>query len=165
MFDSALEKIHKSVCYLCKELTLFFIGGFLYVLVEMLWRGHSHWTMNIVGGICFTLIGLINELFTYEMALELQCLISSLVVTAIEYLSGLIINVTFELNVWDYSSLPLNIDGQICLLFAFLWFLLAIPAIIADDFIRWWIFNEPMKKYNVVTFKLLSKLFKKKENE
>ena len=31
-------------------------------------------------------------------------------------------------NVWDYSSMPLNLYGQICLPFSGLWFLLCIPA-------------------------------------
>ena len=44
-----------------KQAILFGAGGLLYVFVEMLWRGYSHWTMFIVGGLCFVLIGLINE--------------------------------------------------------------------------------------------------------
>mgnify|MGYP007072511315 FL=1 len=31
---------------------LFLIGGALYYCIEILWRGHSHWTMAVVGGIC-----------------------------------------------------------------------------------------------------------------
>ena len=44
-----------------KMVVLLLIGGTTYFGIEMLWRGHSHWTMALVGGICFVLIGAINE--------------------------------------------------------------------------------------------------------
>ena len=39
---------------------LFAVGGALYYLVELLWRGHSDWTMAVLAGVCFLLIGRIN---------------------------------------------------------------------------------------------------------
>lgn len=45
-----------------KPFILFGIGGFLYYAIEILWRGYSHWTMFILGGLCFILVGFINEL-------------------------------------------------------------------------------------------------------
>lgn len=44
-----------------RPLVLIGIGGLLYVLIELAFRGRSHWTMFLVGGLCFWLIGLINE--------------------------------------------------------------------------------------------------------
>ena len=44
-----------------KYLFLFAVGGALYVLIELLWRGWSHWTMFALGGLCFVYLGLINE--------------------------------------------------------------------------------------------------------
>ena len=35
-----------------KPLTLIGVGGFLYVLIELAFRGRSHWTMFLVGGLC-----------------------------------------------------------------------------------------------------------------
>ena len=32
---------------------LFYAGGVLYVLIELAWRGRSHWTMFVLGGLCF----------------------------------------------------------------------------------------------------------------
>ena len=40
-----------------KYLFLFDVGGLLYVLIELIWRGHSHWTMFILGGLCGSAIG------------------------------------------------------------------------------------------------------------
>lgn len=132
---------------------LFVIGGLIYILIELLWRGYSHWTMFIVGGICFVSIGLINEIFTFEMALFHQMTISSIIVTVIEFISGCVINLYFKLHVWDYSNLPFNILGQICLPFMMLWFLLSLPAIILDDYLRYWIFCEEKPHYIIINKK------------
>lgn len=49
-----------------KYLFLFLIGGAIYVIIELVCRGRSHWTMAVVGGICFVLCGLLNEIFTWK---------------------------------------------------------------------------------------------------
>ena len=41
-----------------KYFALFSIGGLLYGLMEISWRGHSHISMFVAGGICFLLLGL-----------------------------------------------------------------------------------------------------------
>lgn len=139
-----MEKI-KS--YLLKELFLFVLGGLVYMFIEILWRGHTHWSMGIVGGLCFVLMGLINELFSYEMYMEVQAIISSIIITILEFISGVIINIKLGWNVWDYSNLPFNIMGQICLLFMILWFFLSFVGIWLDDFIRWKLFKEEKPHY------------------
>ena len=40
-----------------KYFILFGIGGIAYVVIELLWRGYSHWSMFALGGLCFLLIG------------------------------------------------------------------------------------------------------------
>ncbi len=55
---------------LIKYLTLFLIGGCAYVLIELLYRQHSHWTMFLLGGLCFVCVGLLNNLFSWEMKFE-----------------------------------------------------------------------------------------------
>ena len=50
-----------------KYFFLFSFGGIVYVLIEMLWRGYSHWSMFILGGICFVLLGLINKKYTWDI--------------------------------------------------------------------------------------------------
>ena len=43
------------------ELLLFLIGGLVYAWIEILWRGYTHWSMFVLGGICFIIMGLLNE--------------------------------------------------------------------------------------------------------
>ena len=143
--------------HLFRLFILFLIGGFIYMGIELLWRGRTHWTMGIVGGICFVLIGLINELFTFEMYMLAQAIIGAILVTIVEYISGCIINIHFGLAVWDYSNLPFNIQGQVCLLFSFLWVLLSVVAIYADDILRNKLFGEEMKKYKWFIFRNCNK--------
>ena len=132
-----------------KYLFLFLVGGLIYCGIEMLWRGHTHWTMLIVGGLCFLFCGSINELFDMDMPIWIQMLICAAGITVIEFIAGIILNIILQLNVWDYSNQPFNILGQICLLYSFLWFLLSLLAIVADDFLRYWLFDEEKPHYKV----------------
>lgn len=137
----------KVLNYLTKEFILFIIGGILYMIIELLWRGYTHWSMGILGGLCFVLMGLINEVFTYEMYIEIQAIISAIVITVLEFFAGLLVNVKLGWDVWDYSDLPFNIMGQVCLLFMVFWFFLSIVGIIMDDYLRFIGFKEENPHY------------------
>ncbi len=130
-----------------KAIILMAVGGMLYALFEIGFRGYTHWTMIIVGGLCFYLIGLINEIIPWRMKIWKQCLIGSLVVTAVEFVSGCIINLWLGWGVWDYSDMPFNILGQVCLPFSALWVLLSALAIILDDYLRYWLYHEEKPHY------------------
>ena len=62
---------------LLKYILFFFIGGFLYGLIEIISRGYSHISMFLAGGICFILIGLINEVVSWKMSLISQMVVSA----------------------------------------------------------------------------------------
>ncbi|MBQ9612473.1 MAG: hypothetical protein IJV14_07775 [Lachnospiraceae bacterium] len=133
-----------------KIFTLFLTGALIYVLIELAWRGHSHWTMFLIGGMMFVLIGSINEYIPWEMPLWLQGIIGSGIVTITELLSGYIINIKLGWHVWDYSNMPLNLAGQICLPFSLLWILMSIVAIGVDDWLRYWLFGEERPHYKLI---------------
>ena len=139
----------KNLKIVFKYAILFVVGGMAYCGIELLWRGRTHWTMFIVGGICFLFCGSINEFFSWDLALWKQMLICAVGVTGIEFLSGIIINIIFKLNVWDYSNLPFNVMGQISLLFSILWFFLSAVAIVLDDYLRYWWFDEEKPHYRL----------------
>lgn len=130
-----------------KHAVLALIGGCVYFLIELLWRGHSHWTMVVMGGVCFILIGDINEFIPWNMPLILQGGIGSAVITPMELVCGVILNIWLKLDIWDYSTMPFNFLGQICLPFSLLWVALSIAAVILDDWLRYWLFKEERPTY------------------
>ena len=135
---------------IAKETALAVCGGCLYVVLELLWRGRSHWTMFILGGVCFVLIGAINEVIPWEMPLVLQGVIgSACIVTPLEFVTGCIVNLWLGWNVWDYSNIPFNVMGQICLLFSALWVVVSAAAVVLDDWLRYWLFQEPRPHYTL----------------
>lgn len=120
------------------EAALYLIGGRLYTWIEILWRGYTHWTMFLLGGGCFVIMGLLNEyIFPWSLSLMMQAIISAVIITILEFCTGCIINLWLGWNVWDYSSLPLNLLGQICLYYFLLWIPLSIVGIILDDWLRY----------------------------
>ena len=130
-----------------KYIYLFIVGGLIYTTLEVIFRGYTHWTMGMVGGICFIFLGLINEVLPWNTPLTLQMLIGSIIITSIEFISGCILNIWLKMGVWDYSNLPFNILGQICLPFSILWYFVSAIGIIADDYIRYIYFEEEKPKY------------------
>lgn len=120
------------------EVILFMIGGRLYTWIELLWRGWTHWTMFILGGVCFVIMGLLNEYkFVWQQSLIAQSFISAAVITVFEFITGCIVNLWLGWQVWDYSGLPFNLLGQICLYYFLLWIPLSIAGIILDDWLRY----------------------------
>ncbi|MCD8180693.1 MAG: putative ABC transporter permease [Firmicutes bacterium] len=132
-----------------KYLFLFSFGGIIYLLIELIWRGYSHWSMFALGGFCFLMLGLINEKYTRDIPLIIQMLIGAFVITLTEFIAGCILNLWLKLNVWDYYNMPYNIMGQICLPYMILWFFLSPVCIITDDYIRYLFFDGERPRYRI----------------
>lgn len=133
-----------------KYILLFFVGGYSYCGVEILFRGFTHISMLVAGGICFILIGLLNEAFPRRIALISQMVLSAVIVTVVELLVGLVVNVWLDLKVWDYSKMPYNFLGQICLLYTNIWFLLSLIGILMDDYLRYFLLGEEKPHYKIL---------------
>lgn len=129
---------------------LFLVGGFTYGCIEIISRGYSHISMLVAGGICFILIGLLNEVYSWNMAIVSQMAIAAVIITTVEFVTGVIVNLWLGLKVWDYSKLPYNLLGQICLLYTNLWFFLSLPAILLDDYLRYFLLKEEKPHYKLL---------------
>lgn len=149
--ESKASKIIRFILYsILKYIVLFTVDGLVYIFIELSFRGRSHISMFILGGFCGVIIGGLNNWYTWEMPLLKQMLISSGIITCLEYITGYIVNIKMKLNVWDYSNLPFNLDGQICLLFSFFWIFISLIAITLDDLLRHLLFDEPYQKYKII---------------
>ena len=133
-----------------KHTFLFLVGGTIYFFLEILFRSYSHPSMFILGGICFVIIGLLNETKYFQMPLLLQMFISSIIITVLELFTGLIVNIWLGLSVWNYSNLPFNLLGQVCILYTVIWFFLSLPAILLNDYLRYKFFNKKWVKYKII---------------
>ena len=109
-----------------KYLILFLLGGVIYGIIEVCFRGYSHPTMIIAGGICaIFMCYIINT----KMPFYLKVIFTAGFITFIEFVFGCVFNLIFNMNVWDYSDQPYNILGQVCPLFFGLWALLSVGAL------------------------------------
>ena len=114
-------------------LFVYMLGGVLYGLMELLWRGWTHWTMVLCGGFCFTLMYLIS---TTGLPAVKKWLLCAAAITTVEFLTGCLVNLRLGWQVWDYSNMPGNLLGQICPQFLLLWLALSVPGVALCSAIR-----------------------------
>lgn len=124
----------------------------LETVTELHWRYFAgtlpvHWTMPILGGVLFLLLGGLNEWLPWEMPFWGQCLLGAAMVTAAEFAAGCVLNLWLGLGVWDYTDMPFNLMGQICLPFSAAWIVVSAAAILLDDWLRWQLYGEDKPHY------------------
>ena len=108
-----------------KKIPLFCLGGTGYVGLELLWRGYSHGSMFVAGGVCFLLLGHLEQVRP-RLPGPLRAVVGAGIITMVELAAGLAVNRNH--TVWDYRSLPGNYLGQICPQYALLWIPLSAGA-------------------------------------
>lgn len=128
---------------------LFFgaLGGCLYYSFELLFRGFSHWTMFVLGGICLDFFFFQGNLFHWTEPFWKQVFRGILVVTCLEFITGIILNKWLKLAVWDYSRLPFNVMGQICLPFVVIFSGLCAVGIVLCGYLGHWMYGEEKPKF------------------
>lgn len=103
------------------EIEIFLLGAAAYGTIEMLFRGYTHWTMLLTGGACVLTMYYMQE-WLLNQPLVLSALTGALIITAYEFFVGVLVNLRFGWDIWDYSALPGNVLGQICPKFTAIWF-------------------------------------------
>jgi len=99
------------------------IGGFGYCLIEIIYRGRTHYSMFFAGAIALSTFYFISK--NYTIPFWAKCIAGMLIITGIELVFGIVFNILLKEHVWDYSGVPLNFLGQICVPFSLLWLLLS----------------------------------------
>lgn len=134
--------MHKRLLVFLKTAAVFVLGGFTYGALEVVTRGFTHISMGLLGGAAMCLLHFMNGTDKTPLKIFVILSVSASFITACEYVTGEIVNVRLGLGVWDYSMVPLNVDGQICLPFSLLWFALSAVGLMFDDLIRIKLFGE-----------------------
>lgn len=102
------------------NLIIFSVGAFGYGLLEILWRGYTHWSMLCAGGLSFCGLSVIGEKFK-KLSRISKAILGGTLITCIELGFGIIFNLLLKKNVWDYSRMPFNLFGQICAVYSGIW--------------------------------------------
>ena len=82
---------------------LFLLGGSGYYALEYLWRGWSHISMFLAGGVCFLLLGRLNTLRP-QLKLPLRGIVGAVLITLVELLAGFLVNRNY--SVWITGKCP-----------------------------------------------------------
>jgi len=110
-----------------KYVYLFLTGFTVYPIIEILFRGRTHYSMAVAGGVCVCLIDKICNGIMSKSGIIKKCIYGGIIITAVEFIFGIIFNMILKMNVWNYSKMPMNIFGQICVPFTLVWAILSLP--------------------------------------
>ena len=100
---------------------LFLLGGGGYLAIELAWRGATHWTMFVAGGICLCVL---QALAVRPVCLPLAAGAGAAAVSGLEVCIGLACREVLHIAVWDYSAEWGNLAGLVCPRYCLYWFLL-----------------------------------------
>ncbi len=121
---------------LYKLLLLLFIGSFFGVIIEMIW---CYVTRGVIESRAGLVYGPFNLLYGFGAVVLTVCLYGlrnrsawlsffggMIVGSAVEYVCSWAQELVFGSRSWDYSHMPLNLNGRICLLYSIFWGVLGV---------------------------------------
>lgn len=118
---------------------IFVTSGLIYIMLELLWRGRSHWTMFLCAGLCgLVMANINNNLLEFDTDFLEQVFVSALCCTTFEFLFGIMFNGDF--SIWDYRGLwgTIHVLGdQVNILFFGIWIIISVFGLPLLDWIQW----------------------------
>ena len=133
-----------------KYIFLTTLGGTIYYSFEIIFRGFSHWTMYLLGGICFLFMYIQGKMTKWKESMAKMILKSTVFIASMEFITGIIVNKYLKWNVWDYSDQPYQILGQICLPFTIIFSGLSAFGIILSGYIEYWFFGGEKPHFHIL---------------
>ncbi len=118
------------------------LGGSAYYMIEILFRGYSHWSMFLLAGTCMIFFAQQGIWVQWKDPMWRQFLRSMLFLLCGEFITGILVNGIFQWQVWDYSDEPFNLFGQICLLYAVFFSGLCVVGIWCARFVAERVYRE-----------------------
>ncbi len=144
-----------------KYFGIFLLSGLIYLAIEIIFKvifkyrslrlvaDTSVWMMPIGGFLCLILGELNRFKKIRQLKMIFQALIGMIIITAVELITGIILNIILKLNLWDYSHEVGNILGQISIVHSFCWFIISPLVFWFDDYMKAKIYNEG-KEYSII---------------
>lgn len=131
-------------------LFLWTLGGAIYYCIEIVYRGFSHWSMFVLGGLCFVFFAQQGMWAGWREPLWKQVLWSTVFVSSCEFITGIFVNRILGWNVWDYSDQPFQIMGQICLAYTIMFSGLCALGIILSGYALHYLYGEKDPGFHVL---------------
>lgn len=148
---------------LYKIILILFIGSFAGVVVEMLWCLARHGYIESRAGLVYGPFNMLYGLGAAVLSITLyrfrnrgywlSFLGGFAVGTVVEYACSWLQEMILGSTSWDYSKLPLNLNGRVCLLYSLFWGVLGILWI-KDIYPRMskWILKLPNRPGKIITW-------------
>ncbi len=119
----------------------FFVYGFAGWCTEVAYaavKSHRFVNRGFLNGPICPIYGIgvgvvVQFLSPFKSSLILLYVASVIIVTALEWVTGFILEKVFHNKWWDYSGMPLNLNGYVCLLFSLIW---GAACVVIVDFIH-----------------------------
>lgn len=130
-------------------------GGTLYFLLEVAYKtatGHQErisWTMLVLAVVLCVPVERAGAELPWECPLWLQAAVCAALVTLVEFIAGCVLNLWLGLDIWDYSDIPFNLLGQICLPFSLVWWVLCFLFIVVFDWMRYSVIGGDKPAYHL----------------
>lgn len=144
-----------------KNAILFLVGFCVYITIEVCFRTYSFPAMGLCGGLAIVILDKLNDRISWDLDILIQGLFGSLLITFFELIIGVLSLNGYLPIMWDYSNMPLNYLGVICVPFSILWIFMSIIGIMVADAINYYVFEElPVPYYRLFGKKIIE--FKEK---
>lgn len=149
-----------------KLLLICFVGSFAGVVIELVWcllrngylesrSGLVYGPFNLLYGI--GAVALTAALYRFRNRGSWLSFLGGMIVgSVVEYICSWAQEVAFGSRSWDYSNMPFNLNGRICLLYSFFWGILGVVWIkgIYPRMVEW-ILKIPNRAGKIITWALL----------
>lgn len=133
-----------------RKVVLFLVGFCVYITIEVCFRGYSYPAMGLCGGVILLMVDMINETISWDMDILLQGAIGAVIATLFEFIIGCVCIRFGFAQMWDYTNIPLNYRGIICLPYSLAWIPVSIAGIFIADAINYYVFaRQPVPHYKL----------------
>lgn len=145
-----------------KMILILLIGSFFGVVIELIWcfckngyvesrSGLVYGPFNLLYGVGAAALSL--ALYRFRNRGWINSFLGGFIIgSVVEYLCSLGMELVFGSRSWDYSHMPFNLNGRICLLYSLFWGILGV-AWIKDFYPRMakWILKVPNRAGKILT--------------
>lgn len=145
-----------------------FLGWMLEIAYSNILNGKQNNRVFLFGPFCplygvgaliiLFITNIINSLFTFKsfISLTIILILSIILVSILEYITGFILEKAFGTKLWDYSREAFNLHGRICLKYSLLWgFLAFLLLTVIHPFINRYVVQIQFATKSTISFSLI----------